>query len=82
MSDDFDEPSCPKCGSSMSWEDCPNCDEEGFSHHDCGEDCCVCLHPENNVDCDWCDGKGGYWACVSSREWCEAQAKIRAEQKP
>lgn len=39
-------------------EDCRNCGGTGFSSHDCGEDCCVCLEPEDNVICDWCGGKG------------------------
>ncbi len=43
------------------WEDCWNCGGEGYSDHDCGEDCCVCLHPENNVPCDVCGGDGGWY---------------------
>lgn len=39
-------------------EDCSNCGGTGYSHHECGEDTCCCLHPEDNVICDWCDGKG------------------------
>lgn len=39
-------------------EDCPNCAGTGFSSHECGEDTCCCLHPEDNVICDWCGGKG------------------------
>ena len=62
---------CARCGSSMFFEECPNCGGEGLSSHDCGEDCCVCEFPENNVKCDWCDGLGGHWDCVSGRKWCE-----------
>lgn len=52
------------CGQhgAKQWRDCYNCDE-GYSHHDCGEDCCCCLDPEDNVVCDICDGDGGWWAC-------------------
>ncbi len=39
-------------------EPCPNCGGTGYSHHDCGEDCCCCLDPDDNVVCDWCNGKG------------------------
>ena len=46
------------------WVDCWNCGGEGFSHHDCGEDCCCCLHPEDNVVCDICRGKGGHSTIV------------------
>lgn len=40
------------------WVDCWECFGEG-GHHDCGEDCCPCLHPEDDlVDCGLCDGLG------------------------
>ena len=52
-----------KCGFELDWAECYNCDEDGYSYHDCGEDCCCCLNPENNVECDICDGNGGWWAC-------------------
>jgi len=51
-----------KCGNDMEWRDCWNC-EDGYSGHDCGEDCCCCLEPEDNVECDICDGEGGWLAC-------------------
>jgi len=46
--------------------DCWNCGDEGYSHHDCGEDCCCCLWPEDNVVCDICNGKGGWKREVES----------------
>ena len=55
---------CPICGSIMEWVDCYNC-EEGYSHHDCGEDCCCCAEPENNIPCDICRGEGGWMQCVN-----------------
>lgn len=42
------------------WVECWNCGGEGYSYHDCGEDCCCCLNPEDNVICDICDGAGGW----------------------
>ncbi len=42
------------------WIDCWNCGGEGYSDHDCGEDTCCCLHPEDNVVCDICHGNGGW----------------------
>lgn len=66
----MDEPSCARCGSSMTWVDCWNC-EDGYSHHDCGEDTCCCLYPEDNVTCDICRGRGGWWVCLSSENWCQ-----------
>lgn len=35
-------------------DECPNCQGTGYSHHNCGEDCCSCADPEDNVPCDWC----------------------------
>lgn len=44
------------------WVDCWSCGGEG-GYHDCGEDCCCCLDPdEPNETCDICHGKGG-WPC-------------------
>lgn len=62
---------CARCGSSMQFVDCDNCGGDGISGHDCGEDTCCCLDPEDNEDCDWCQGSGGHWECLSSTEWCE-----------
>lgn len=44
-----------------SWVVCYECDGDGHIH-DCGEDCCVCLHPEEDelVPCRGCDGRGGW----------------------
>jgi hypothetical protein len=61
---------CARCGSSCYREDCGAC-EDGYSDHDCGEDCCPCLDPEPNVTCSVCAGCGGWWICLSSSEWCE-----------
>lgn len=52
--DDFYDDDCG------DYVDCWNCGGEGFSSHDCGEDTCCCLHPEDNVVCDVCEGKGGW----------------------
>jgi hypothetical protein len=38
--------------------DCPECQGEGVTHHDCGEDSCCCADPEPNVRCRVCDGRG------------------------
>ena len=66
-----DEYQCGRCGSSISFEECPNCGGEGVSGHDCGEDCCCCLDPEDNIYCDICRGAGTFARCLSSPEWCE-----------
>lgn len=43
--------------------ECPNCGGTGLDGHDCGEDCCSCIDPEENVKCAVCKGKGGWMEC-------------------
>ena len=74
---------CARCGSSIVFEDCPNCSGEGYSSHDCGEDCCCCLDgDEDNVRCDCCSGKGYFPICLSSEEWCQAHPRKGRENTP
>lgn len=61
---------CPKCSRSMLWVDCWNCAGDGYSDHDCGEDTCCCLFPEDNVECDTCDANGGWYACWECNPGC------------
>ena len=77
-----DECQCARCGSSVRWVDCWQCDEEGYSYHDCGEDCCACLDPEPNVICDVCLGTCGWWRCCSTRKYCEGNPMPGREQIP
>lgn len=42
------------------WIACWSCGGEG-DYHDCGEDSCCCMWPEDNVTCDQCEGKGGWY---------------------
>lgn len=68
--DDYDmeaDPCCAVCGAGLDWFDCDLCGGEGFSHHDCGDDCCCCLEPGNNVCCSQCSGVGGWWWCPNAR---------------
>jgi hypothetical protein len=60
---------CARCGSSADYVRCDSC-EDGYSHHDCGEDSCCCLDPEDNVPCDICQGRGGWNVCLSTEQWC------------
>ncbi|MDZ4344451.1 MAG: hypothetical protein U1E51_18675 [Candidatus Binatia bacterium] len=55
---------CPIHGE-KEWCECWQCGGEGVAGHDCGEDCCCCLNPEDNVRCDICQGKGGWPRCYS-----------------
>lgn len=72
---------CARCGSSMHLVYCDNCGGEGVSGHDCGEDCCCCAEPEENEECDWCNGRGGHWACLSSDDWCQQHPRDGREQQ-
>ena len=56
------------------WCECWNCGGEGTSGHDCGEDCCACLYPEDNVGCDICNGKGGWYRCYTCAPETEEEA--------
>lgn len=60
---------CARCGSSCDYQHCHEC-EDGYSHHDCGDDCCCCAYPEPNVVCEQCHGHGGWWHCLSSYAHC------------
>ena len=63
---------CKRCGSSVSFEECWACGGDGVDGHDCGDDTCFCLRPEENVDCTHCHGTGHFATCLSSEAWCEA----------
>ncbi len=56
------------------WCECWQCGAEGVSGHDCGEDVCCCLHPEDNMRCDICRGKGGWWRCYTCAPVTEDEA--------
>lgn len=58
-------PVCADGHGEKEWCKCWQCGAEGVFGHDCGEDCCVCLHPEDNERCDICNGKGGWWRCYT-----------------
>ena len=69
---------CARCGSSCDWLSCPEC-FNGYTGHDCGEDACSCLHPEDNVVCGYCDGAGGAWHCLSSPAFCRSHPMLGRE---
>lgn len=73
----WDDAYCDRCGGFLQWEDCWNC-EDGYSDHDCGEDCCCCMYTEPNIVCEICHGHGGYWLCVNRGAYCIA---VGAEKK-
>ena len=73
---------CPRCKCcELVIEDCEQC-EDGLSGHECGEDCCCCAEPEDNLRCDYCQGRGYFEVCLGS---CDAEGKhaalARCEEK-
>lgn len=78
--DDHDHDFCARCGSSVVWEECTECGGDGYADHECGEDTCCCLNPEDNVPCDCCRGDGGWYLCLSSADWCNANPLPGCEQ--
>lgn len=73
---------CKRCGSSISIEACDDCGGTGFSHHDCGEDCCSCAAPEDNVPCSLCSGEGTWGICLSSEAYCNTNPRPGCEDVP
>jgi hypothetical protein len=71
---------CARCGSSLGFEDCSQCDGDGFIGHDCGEDSCFCRLPQDNIPCNWCAGTGGYGVCISGEDWCQAHPMSGREE--
>ncbi len=60
---------CPRCKCcEMFWQECEYCGGEGLDGHDCGEDTCCCLDPEDNMTCDMCGGTGGFWHCDCDKD--------------
>lgn len=56
---------CPTCDCcSLDYVECENCGGEGLTSHDCGEDTCCCAYPEDNVECDYCNGAGNFFTCL------------------
>jgi hypothetical protein len=63
MDNFLDRITCPRCKCcEADLYECDNCDE-GFVGHDCGEDSCCCLYPEENRRCDICNGRGTVFIC-------------------
>jgi hypothetical protein len=47
-------------GDGGDWVDCWSCGGSGFTDHDCGDDTCMCLDPEDYTECEVCRGDGGW----------------------
>jgi hypothetical protein len=59
-----DKELCEECGCCELFQDvCEQCGGDGVYGHDCGEDTCCCLDPEENETCDLCGGHGWFKTC-------------------
>ena len=54
---------CARCGSSMDFQECDQCAGEGYDVFEEDGD-------ERDTDCEACNGRGGWWTCLSSPGWC------------
>jgi len=71
----FFDPICPVCGEVVAIEICWYCHGDG-GFHDCGEDCCCCLDPEDDLNewCPECEGHGEYSVCPNAANHPDAVA--------
>lgn len=67
---------CARCGSSCFFVDCGNCGGEGEVEDDDWQSW------DEYHRCDWCLGTGGWYRCVSSADWCEANPMAGRENQP
>ena len=73
-----DREMCPTCGCcELAREDCDACGGEGVDGHNCGEDTCCCLHPDENVGCMYCFGRGFVWICLGGCEGTKSHRELR-----
>lgn len=63
---------CARCGTEALSDICDGCGGDGVRGHDCGEDSCCCLSPEDNITCDICGGTGVVYLCGAAEDWCRA----------
>lgn len=74
------EETCERCKCcELVHVECPTCNGAGVDGHECGEDCCNCLQPEDNVACETCEGVGGWMACLGK---CDDKGFHDVKAKP
>lgn len=77
--DDFEDPTCEKCGSGdIEWVDCDECHGEG-QHDLYDEDPVNYAEGEEYEQCETCSGKGGWTECHGCQRKAESDSKARIE---
>lgn len=73
---------CPICECcSFSSVPCEQCDGDGVWGHDCGEDTCCCLDPEENESCHICEGNGGFMTCLGGCDFDKRERHKPIEER-
>lgn len=72
-----DDNQCARCGSSADFRNCFNCGGEGFTEEDYGD---AGMEEMRDVRCEYCNGVGGKWHCLSSPAHCESHPMAGREQ--
>lgn len=73
---DEEDCQCARCGSSCYFVDCANCGGEGEIEDEDWQ------FEGEFYRCDWCMGKGGWWRCCSTKEYCTANPMPGREEQP
>jgi hypothetical protein len=70
------EPTCGHCGGNMVRVECESCLGEGESEPgDLYEEDPLWYEPDDVRVCHVCEGRGGWWRCANTEEWCKAHPK-------
>ena len=75
---DVEDCQCARCGSSTFFRSCDNCGGEGVIEAD--EDDWQGF--DHDQRCDWCHGNGGWYRCLSSKDFCEKHPMPGREDQP
>lgn len=62
-----DKELCENCGCcELVTEPCEQCGGDGVFGHECGDDTCCCLDPDDNETCSECGGLGYFKQCLGN----------------
>ncbi len=58
-----EEVRCRRCGSDMAHTDCPSCQDSVVE---------ALSYDGDYEPCETCGGEGGWWFCLATSTWCQA----------